>query len=541
VVALVAGLTLLAVGCGRFTAWPAWQTLLLPLIPSSVRFAVIGDSGTGGGPQYDVARRMMAFHERFPFGFVLMLGDNIYGREDPSDYELKFERPYRALVDAGVEFYAVLGNHDNASQRFYAPFHMGGQRYYTFTQGGVRFFALDSNYMDPEQLAWIEAQLRGTHEPWKICFFHHPLYSAGRRHGSEKDLRALLEPLFVRYGVNAVFSGHEHLYERMRARHGITYFTSGAAAKLSRSDLAVGGPDRAQLAVGYDQDREFMLVEIAGDTLSYQAISRTGRTVDSGTIQRAAAADRERAGAPDRERGGAAARVSSSRARRVTRSARIVPLGELGERPVLLEDGRDPLHHLAVADDHAHLAPGVELELAQALAADEGAIAVAHDHPDVQALPRILLRLQPGASLGELAENTDVDSGLRALLQQRDDRAVADLRVVDQEVLARLFDEGRQSLARVHGAHHEGVESRNVRLARRVRLEELQGFRDQLAVLGDDPEAAAAVDVEPRVVEAEDVERAAIDHQELVVVAQQVVARARDDHSRREQPELELP
>jgi hypothetical protein len=330
-------LALLAIGCGRFTAWPAWQMPLLPLNPSSVRFAVIGDTGTGRAPQYEVARRMMAFRERFPFGFVLMLGDNIYGREDPSDYDLKFARPYRALLDAGVEFFAVLGNHDNASQRFYAPFHMGGQRYYTFTRGAVRFFALDSNYMDPEQLAWIEAQLRGTHEPWKICFFHHPLYSAGRRHGSEKDLRALLEPLFIRYGVNAVFSGHEHLYERMRPQHGIAYFTSGAAAKLSHGDLAAG-PDRSQLAVGYDQDREFMLIEITADTLSYQAIARTGHTVDSGTVQRAAVADRERAGAPDPARGAPAARVSASGTRGVARSARVVRLGELGERPVFPED-----------------------------------------------------------------------------------------------------------------------------------------------------------------------------------------------------------
>ena len=55
------------------------QTLKLPLQPDSVKFAVIGDSGTGLKPQYQIAEEMLKYHGDFPFDFVIMMGDNIYG------------------------------------------------------------------------------------------------------------------------------------------------------------------------------------------------------------------------------------------------------------------------------------------------------------------------------------------------------------------------------------------------------------------------------------------------------------------------------
>ena len=102
--------------------------IALPNREGSVRFAVIGDSGTGGGAQREVAEQIAAAHARFPFEFAIMLGDNLYGREREGDYESKFERPYKPLLDAGVKFYASLGNHDEPDQRFYKPFNMNGER-----------------------------------------------------------------------------------------------------------------------------------------------------------------------------------------------------------------------------------------------------------------------------------------------------------------------------------------------------------------------------------------------------------------------------
>jgi len=256
----------------------------LPLLQNSVRFAVIGDSGTGDRDQYEVARQMEAYRQAVKFDFVIMLGDNIYGSHSARDFAKKFEEPYKPLLDAGVKFYASLGNHDDPNdERLYKPFNMGGQRYYAFRKGPVAFFALDSNYMDPQQLDWLNQNLKDSKGTWKICFFHHPLYNDGRHHGPDVDLRTQLLPLFQQYDVNAVFSGHEHVYQRMKPEKGIYYFVLGNSGKLMTHDFRKSA-DREK---GFDTDRTFMIVEIAGDKLHFQVISRTGETVDSGELPKA--------------------------------------------------------------------------------------------------------------------------------------------------------------------------------------------------------------------------------------------------------------
>ena len=254
----------------------------LPNRPESLKFAVIGDNGTGDRPEYEVAAQMMTMHVAFPFDMVIMLGDNLYGRQQPDDFVQKFARPYAPLLEAGVRFYAALGNHDEQSNRSYAPFNMDNQRYYSYARRNVRFFVLDSNYLEPAQLAWVEASLKTAKEEWKICYFHHPLYSDGRTHGSEVELRVQLEPLFVKYGVDVVFSGHDHVYERLTPQKGIQYFVSGSAGQLRKGDVKRS----AMTAASFDQDQSFMLVEIAGADLSFAAISRTGQTVDSGVMHK---------------------------------------------------------------------------------------------------------------------------------------------------------------------------------------------------------------------------------------------------------------
>jgi len=260
------------------------QELTLPLKAGSVRFAAIGDMGNGGKEQYAIAGQMVAYRGKFPFDFVLMLGDDLIGGKEPIDYQNKFELPYKPLLDAGVKFYAVFGNHDISNERFYKLFNMNGQQYYSYTKSNIRFFALDSNYMTPQQLAWLEKELQNSGTDWKICYFHHPLYSSGSFHGSSVELRTLLEPLFIKYGVHVVFAGHEHIYERVKPQNGITYFTEGASGELRKGNLT----KTALTAAGFDQDRTFMLVEIAGDELYFQTISRVGQTVDSGVIERVA-------------------------------------------------------------------------------------------------------------------------------------------------------------------------------------------------------------------------------------------------------------
>ena len=210
-----------------------------PLQANSVRLAAIGDMGTGEPLQIDVAQQMVKSRAAFPFEFVITLGDNLYTGSSPSDFDKDFAVPYKPLLDAGVQFYAALGNHDKTNERFYKPFNMNGANYYTYKKGNVRFFALDSNYMDPKQVAWLETGLRDAgNGDWKICYFHHPLYSSGRFHGPAKDLRKVLEPLFVRYGVDVVFAGHDHVYERVRPQQGVYYFTEGASGELRAGNLS---------------------------------------------------------------------------------------------------------------------------------------------------------------------------------------------------------------------------------------------------------------------------------------------------------------
>jgi hypothetical protein len=257
--------------------------LKLPLEDKSVRFAVIGDNGTGDQPQYDVAAEMEAYHKVVGFDFVTMMGDNIYGGHTPKDFERKFEQPYKPLLDTGVKFYACLGNHDTSDEIQYKPFNMNGQRYYSFKKGDVQFFVLDSNYMDATQLDWIQHQLSESNAKWKIAYFHHPLYSDGRFHGPDVDLRKLLMPIFEKYGMNVVMSGHDHVYERFKPEDGIYFFLVGNSGELRYHNLRQGSEI---MAVGFDTDRTFMMVEISGDKLYFQTVSRAGQTVDSGSLAR---------------------------------------------------------------------------------------------------------------------------------------------------------------------------------------------------------------------------------------------------------------
>ena len=146
----------------------------------------------------------------------------------------------------------------------------------------MRFFVLDSRSFDPDQLAWLRKELADSGSAWKICYFHHPLYTTGRYTAGARSLRSVVEPILVEGDVDVVLAGHEHFYERTVPRHGIAYFISGGAGSLRRGDIRPS----PLLARGFDTDFHFMLMEISGDELYFQAISRTGETVDAGVIKR---------------------------------------------------------------------------------------------------------------------------------------------------------------------------------------------------------------------------------------------------------------
>jgi predicted MPP superfamily phosphohydrolase len=258
---------------------------LLPNAKDSLKFGVLGDFGTADRGQIEMAQEMARVRERFPYELVVTTGDNIYGSERPQDFTRKFESPYKALLDGGVKFYASLGNHDSREQRFYKLFNMEGKLYYSFKapKQNVRFFALESAYMEPAQIEWLQKELEGSREDWKIAYFHHPLYSSGGRHGSDLRLREVLEPLFLKHNVSVVLTGHDHFYERVKPQQGIVYFVVGAGGKLRSGNIE---NNSSLTARGFDTDYSFMVAEIVGDQMYFNAISRAGRVIDSGVVTR---------------------------------------------------------------------------------------------------------------------------------------------------------------------------------------------------------------------------------------------------------------
>jgi 3',5'-cyclic AMP phosphodiesterase CpdA len=259
--------------------------LTLPNKSDSLKFAVLGDFGTGSKEQYQLAAQMKRVHDVFPFDLVTLVGDNLYGSERPQDFQKKFEIPYKPLLDAGVKFVASLGNHDANEQRFYKLFNMDGKTYFSYkaSKQDVRFFVLESTYMKPEQITWLEKELKDSKEDWKIPYFHHPPYSSGDRHGSDARLREVLEPLFVKYNVSVVLTGHDHFYERVKPQNGIVYFVVGSGGQLRKGNL----DKRSTLtAAGNDTEQSFMVAEINEDEMTFNAVSRSGRVFDKGVITR---------------------------------------------------------------------------------------------------------------------------------------------------------------------------------------------------------------------------------------------------------------
>ena len=281
-----------------------------------VRFAVIGDQGTGNKHQYRVADQMVRWHDALPYPVVLTLGDNIYGptlawwRHGGEQYfEKRFDRPYAQLLERDVIFRASLGNHDLRTHdgrdqiEDYERFHIEGEQgYYNFTHGKladgrplVEFFALNTTRLekdkqDPEQLAWLAKALASSRARWKILYGHHPLYSSGKRHGGEEKMRAKVEPIF--HGeeevpakgeprVQVALAGHDHFYQRFHPQRGVTYFVCGSSGQLRRGNAK---PDPSVAAIE-DQLRAFMLWEATASELRYRAINERGEAFDCGRIR----------------------------------------------------------------------------------------------------------------------------------------------------------------------------------------------------------------------------------------------------------------
>lgn len=250
-----------------------------------LRFLAVADTGSGDANQRAVGQRMAEVHQRQPVDLVVLGGDNIYPSGDLALVESTFQRPYRDLLQAGVPFHAVLGNHDirtanGAPQVAYKPFGMNG-RFYTLRRGLVDFFLLDTNVNADwqRQISWLRTVLAQSRAPWKVMVGHHPIYSSGL-YGNDPQLGARLTGLMRRHGVQLYINGHEHNYERSKPIDGTTYLVVGGGGATLRPVLASAQSVRAVSAFSFAEleatPREFKL----------WAWDRGGRPLDQAVLAR---------------------------------------------------------------------------------------------------------------------------------------------------------------------------------------------------------------------------------------------------------------
>lgn len=258
-----------------------------------VRFAVIGDYGTGGGPEAEISELVKSWDP----DFIITTGDNNYpdGSQETIDTNIgqfyhEFIYPYHGGYGEGADrnrFYPSLGNHDwntFEAQPYLDYFTLpGNERYYEFTWGPLHFFAIDSDSREPDgvgsssiQAEWLRDALASSSAQWKIVYMHHPPYSSGK-HGPVDWTRWPYQA----WGASAVLSGHDHTYERIMV-DGFPYFVNGlgGGSKYSFEEIMDGSQVR------YNADYGGMLIEADSSRITFQFIDRQGALIDSYTIEK---------------------------------------------------------------------------------------------------------------------------------------------------------------------------------------------------------------------------------------------------------------
>jgi titin len=289
----------------RRTQRPARPVELLEsrtLLAGDVRFAVIGDFGNDGVQEADVASRVKSWNP----DLIITTGDNNYQNGEASTIDRnigkhyqEFIFPYKGTFGTGSptgtnRFFPSLGNHDwntpNAQpyiDYFTLP---GNEYYYSYRQGAVEFFSIDSDPRQPDldfvnaststatsvQGEWLRNALAASDAPWKVVYMHHPPFSSGANHGSAGWMRWPFE----QWGADAVFAGHEHNYERLNVGN-VPYFVNGLGGT---PNIYANFNPLSTSKVRYAADWGAQLVDADDDSMTLSFITRDGELIDTYTM-----------------------------------------------------------------------------------------------------------------------------------------------------------------------------------------------------------------------------------------------------------------
>ena len=263
------------------THWKGSPTNTWPLVAVApgdqqlLHMAVAGDTGDSGRRLDRTATAIAEWNSTDPFDVLLLLGDNVYPNGDPAKLDATVFTPFAATLESGTRLQAILGNHDVKDGNGPAQMAALGMEglWWAHEDDDVLLVGLDSNRPDdPEQLAWLEETLAQSDATWRIVALHHPPYSAGYQ-GSSTDVRAVFQPVFERYGVQLVLSGHDHDYQRSTPINGVTYIVSGAGSGTRRT----GEEDFTAVSFSW---HHFLDVNVFADRLVVRAVNQDLRVAD---------------------------------------------------------------------------------------------------------------------------------------------------------------------------------------------------------------------------------------------------------------------
>lgn len=275
---------------------------------STARFAVIGDFGTYDDAAIAVATEIGGWQP----DLIVTVGDNNYPDGAASTIDKNIGWLYHSYIypylgtyatptpsstpgPARNRFWPALGNHDwtslvNTNGTVTGP-HMdyfalpGNERCYDFVEGPVHFFVIDSDQREPDgvqststQAKWLKQQLTASTSPWQLILMHHSPYSSSAVHGSQSRMQWP----YKEWGADAVFSGHDHVYERLEI-DGLVYFVNGlgGAGRYSFSTPVSGSKVRyaenhgAMLIEATEQKITFRMINILGDLIDEKVLSQS--------------------------------------------------------------------------------------------------------------------------------------------------------------------------------------------------------------------------------------------------------------------------